>query len=343
MCLHYKHGVWGNHTLCALTKMIIENIEKHLLNVPEVAAWPEIREIFRKWEGGPRPDWTWPVLACQAVGGEQESAIPGAAAIACMQISIILVDDILDEDPRGEHLRVGYGPASNLALAFQAAAFRVLDQAKVSPEVKAKATNSLSWLALKTALGQHLDNQNLSGEENYWKVVEAKSTPFYGATFQIGALLGGASLDVAARLCTLGIVLGEIIQIRDDILDAFETPANPDWTQGRNNLAILYARTANHPERERFLELFPQVQDENALREAQRILIKSGAVSYCTYQLIERQRKTWQMIQDISLVNPAPLKNLLARETKPLENLLKIGDREISLDTILDYPNEGVF
>ena len=103
--------------------------------------------------------------------------------------------------------------------------------------------------------------QNLEGEENYWRVVRAKSTPFYGAALQIGALLGGASPAVATGLRDLGVLIGEIIQIHDDLLDAFQTPANPDWEQGRNNLPVLYARTADHPDRVRFVGLLPHIAD----------------------------------------------------------------------------------
>ena len=102
----------------------------------------------------------------------------------------------------------------------------------------------LAQAALGTAFGQDLDVQNLRGEANYWRVVGAKSTPFYGAALQLGAVLGGASLDTGKALYDFGVSLGEMIQVFDDLMDAFQSPANPDWSEGRNNLAILYATTA---------------------------------------------------------------------------------------------------
>jgi len=132
-----------------------EGIRACVLAVPEMSAWPELGDLFERAAGKPRPDWEWPILACQAVGGEASQAIPGAAAIACMYISIILIDDMLDDDPRGEHLRVGCGQAANMALAFQAAAFRAIEQAEISAERRAAIVSSLAWLALGTAAGQH--------------------------------------------------------------------------------------------------------------------------------------------------------------------------------------------
>jgi geranylgeranyl pyrophosphate synthase len=257
------------------------------------------------------------------VGGDEAAAIHGAAALACMQISIILVDDMLDDDPRGAHLRLGVGPAANLALAWQAAAIRLVEQAHVSVERRSAVVASLAGMALTTALGQQWDAQNLAGEENYWKVVRAKSTPFYAAALHVGALLGGAEAGVAEGLRDFGALIGEVIQIQDDLQDAFQTPANPDWKQGRNNLLLLYALTAQHSAHTQFLELLSRIDDPPALGEAQRILIRCGAVSYAVYQLIQRHHTARQWLAALPLADPAPMQDLLARQTQPLVSLLR--------------------
>ena len=299
-----------------------ERILAHVLAIPEIAAWPVLCRLFERAASQPRPDWQWPLIACRAVGGDADVALPGAAAIACMYVSIILVDDMLDEDPRGEHLRSGAGPTANLALALQAAAFRVVDQAAAGAERRAAVTASLARLALGTALGQHMDAQNLDGEAGYWRVVRAKSTPFYGSALHVGALLGDADPDVAEELRALGTVFGEVIQIHDDLLDAFQVPAAPDWTQGRPSLPILYARTAGHPDRARFVALLAQADDPTALRQAQQILIHCGAVSYCAYHLAERHREARRLLAEMPLADPTPIADLMAQLTQPLVALL---------------------
>ena len=301
---------------------LAESIRAQVLAVPEVAAWPDIAALFERAASKPRPDWEWPVLACRAVGGDPSWAVPGAAAIGCMYVSIILVDDILDQDPRGEYLKRGCGLTANIALALQAAAFRVIDQAPVSAERRAAVASSLAWLALATCWGQDLDAQNLEGEDNYWKVVRAKSTPFYGTALHVGALLGNASPEVAAALRDVGLLLGEVIQIQDDLMDTFQVPAAPDWTQGRLSLPILYARTADHADRGRFVELLSRADDPDALREAQRILLRCGAVSYCAYQMLERQRQVRRMIRSLPLADPTPIRDLWTEQIQPLIQLL---------------------
>jgi len=326
---HCKYAVLDSSRLFGVT---MEGIKAYVQALPDVAAWPEIAAFIERAAHKPRPDWELPSLACRAVGGDVSLAIVGAAAIACMQASIILVDDILDDDPRGEHLRSGSGPTANLALGFQAVAFRLVEQMTVSPDRRAAITSSLGWLAFTTALGQHWDVQNLMDEESYWKVVRAKSTPFYGAALHIGALLGGAEQEAAAGLRNFGVLMGEIVQICDDLSDAFQTPANPDWGQGRNNLAILYARTAGHPDRARFIELSSQTDDPQALRAAQRILIRCGAVSYCVYQILRRYQRGRQLLDALPLADPSPMMELLSSQRLALVSLLKASGAEIPLD-----------
>lgn len=300
-----------------------EEIKQMLFNLPEVAAWPDLAAPLIQALDHPRQDWELPLIACRAVGGDNLTIAPAATALVCVQLSIALVDDMLDRDPRGLHLRIGEGATANLSLALQALAFRLVEDISVEAEYRAAVTASLSQMALGTAYGQSLDVQNLQGEENYWKIVRAKSTPFYGAALYIGALLGKASAQVAGRLRQFGILNGEMIQIYDDLVDALQKPANPDWKQGRNNLAILYALTADYPERERFRALLPEIDDPEALQEAQRILIRSGAASYCAYHIVRRYQEARQLVDGTPLADPTSLRDLLANQIEPVMILLR--------------------
>jgi geranylgeranyl pyrophosphate synthase len=106
---------------------------------------------------------------------------------------------------------------------------------------------------LSTAFGQFLDVQAPADESDYWQVTKTKSSPFFGAALQVGALAGGGTLETAEQLKKLGCLYGEMIQIHDDMHDSMETPANPDWIQGRSPLPILFASQVKHPEQERFV------------------------------------------------------------------------------------------
>ena len=194
---------------------------------------------------------------------------------------------------------------------------------------------SLAHAALATAAGQYLDVQNLNGEEEYWAVVLAKSTPFYGAALQIGALLGGGSPTVSQSLYELGVLIGEIIQIEDDLEDSLQEPANADWAQGRNNLLILYARSAEHKDRPRFLDLLNNIEDTNSLQEAQSILIRCGAVSYCAYLLVDKYKQARSILDHAELHNPQPLVEVMDDYADSLISILQSGGVKLTRDQLL--------
>jgi geranylgeranyl pyrophosphate synthase len=303
--------------------MNLDSLRALVLELPEVQGWPDLREFYEYGLSLPRGDWEWPLLACRAVGGDVESAAPVAAALTCMQLSITLVDDMLDHDPRGLHVRIGEGRTANIAFALQAAAYHLVHRSALELAVKEVVAACLARMALGTAYGQHLDVQNLEGEENYWRTLLAKSGPFYGSGMEMGALAGGATAQTASELGEFGTLNGEIIQIYDDLTDALQTPANPDWLEKRPNLAILFALNADHPLRGRFVELRDRSAETQALAEAQKILMQSGALSYCAYHVVRRIQAARNMLEHMTLADRSPLLGILSPQTQPIVTLLK--------------------
>src|SRR5688500_15873672 len=130
---------------------IYQSTVDYLLTFPNFNSWQEMRRILQQLAAKYPRDWQLPVIACQAIGESPEKAIPASAALACAQISIILVDDMLDDDPRGEYRRIGSGRAANLALAFQAAAMDALLRSNAGAPIQQAALDSLNRMMLTTA------------------------------------------------------------------------------------------------------------------------------------------------------------------------------------------------
>jgi geranylgeranyl pyrophosphate synthase len=179
---------------------------------------------------------------------------------------------------------------------------------------------------LSTTFGQFLDVKTPVDEDAYWKTTRAKSSPFFGVALQVGAFAGGATSGTAELLKGIGRLYGEMIQIHDDLHDTMEVPANPDWIQGRSPLPILFARLVDHPDRARFMELHRNISDEKALQEAQEILIRCGAVSYCVDQLIRRHKQAEAMLNTISLARRDVIASLLEDVIAPVQSLLKVTE-----------------
>lgn len=304
------------------TMNIYERVIEKLTVFEIFQFWPEIDIVLRRAVGPQPPYWQLPILACEAVGSPGDAAIPAVAAIACLQTSIILVDDLLDNDPRGQHHQFGAAAVSNMASAFQALGFEVINQIKADSKVHEAIHSSLNRMLYTTALGQYLDSLNPNDEVSYWKVVQTKSSPFFGAALEIGALAGGTSTGTADQLRRLGNIYGVMVQIHDDLSDTMAEPAGPDWSSGRSTLPILFALIAPHPERERFKELRQDVTDQVCLREAQEIIIRCGAVSYCVDQILRRYERSCQVLAKIDLKNPGVLQDRLDKLVAPVKSLV---------------------
>lgn len=303
--------------------MEFQELKRRVCSLPTVEAWPQAREFVERAVHSESAVWDYPGAACRAVGGSEKKALLAGAAVFCSVASIRLVDDILDEDPRGDYHVLGVGRAANLALAFQAAGHLLLDGPEIPPGVRPALQASFASMSLATCFGQDLDARELEREEEYWRVVECKTPPLFGEALRMGALLGGASAEKAGRLADLGRILGRSIQVGDDVTDALETPARADWRRRGNNLPMLYAMTAPHPDREEFLRLSVRVEDPEALASAQKILLRSGAVSYCTLKLIEFSREARDLFASLSLQDPEPIQRLIDLHLKPLYRLFK--------------------
>ena len=270
---------------------IYDSTADYISNIPLMKAWPAATTLLEQAAFKKPRDWRLPILTCETVGGNVSQAIPAAASIACALIGILLIDDMLDDDPRGEFHRIGAAQAANFASAFLAASSQAIVQSEALPKNKLLAMKSLSQMMASISLGQYLDVQNPSDEAGYWKVVELKSSSFFRSAFELGALFGNAPVEVVNRIGEIGSLYGEMIQIHDDLNDTMQVPANSDWIQRRSALPILFARLVDHPARARFEELYPYAgSNSRFLKEAQEILIQCGAVSYCIYQLLNRHQ-----------------------------------------------------
>mgnify|MGYP000306518190 CR=1 FL=1 len=294
----------------------------YLNGIPTIRDWPELNDFLRKVVAGKPRHWRLVARACQAAGGTPEQALPGMAALGALFLNIVLIDDMLDQDPKGQYHRLGHAATANIASAFQAAGYEAIARSPLPPLAQAQIYQRLTAMLLQTTLGQYWDSHNPSDEASYWQVTRAKSSPYFATSFYVGVRMAGGDHELAARVAEVGALYGEMIQINDDLNDVMETPANVDWLQGRYPLPILFATLVPHPERERFLEVRTQIADEAALIEAQEILIRCGAMSFGVDQLLQRYQQATAHLDACALAQPGYLQQILDEVVAPAQRLL---------------------
>jgi geranylgeranyl pyrophosphate synthase len=294
----------------------------YLTSLPTVQGWPALKEVVRRGIQNKPAHWWLPARACLATGGTMQQALPAVFAMASLFLNIVLVDDMLDEDPKGQHHHFGCAPAANMASALQALGYDAIARTMLPLQTQAIIFEQLNRMILLTTSGQYLDTQNPCDEESYWRVTRTKSSPYFATSFFVGAMMSGSPEALAHKLGEIGAIYGEMIQINDDLSDVLAVPANPDWLQGRFPLPILYATLVPHPERERFMALRQRVHEEAALCEAQEILIRCGAISYGIDQLLRRGQRIEQLLAQTPLARPEMIKEMMQRVIEPVQKLL---------------------
>ncbi len=305
-----------------------ERVTGCVLAMPEVASWSMLRDYVAARPGAAgHTIWSYPLHAGEAFGQDQSATLPAAAAIYAGMLAIHLVDDLLDEDERGFHHRVGVGGAANLASSLQGVSHALLAGLPLSTEASHDVQRRLGLMFLQTARGQSLELRAIQTEPDYWAAARAKTPPLLAAALAIGSRLAGADAQVADGMTPLADHLGCLIQVGDDVSDATAVPAKADWRPGSCNLPILFAHTADHPARDAFVALAAKAStDAEALRRAQNVLLRCGAISYCVHVMFDQAALCRQAIERLAVPDPAPLHALVDSLIEPAERLLATGD-----------------
>jgi len=285
--------------------------------------WNEFHQLVGKMQSHPSPHWNLAAIACLAVGGNENQALPAVTAVAGLHTSIVMIDDLIDNDERFDTLHLSQGDIANLSSAILAAGLNAVFQSGLDGIVKSQIVQQINQAVMDTAIGQYWDTHStISTEADYWRNAHLKSAPFFGAAFAVGALAGGASIEQAENYKNLGCLYGVLVQVNDDLHDCFVMPASRDWFSRQLTLPLLFASTVDHPEKQIFCEIRPQVADAQKLQQAQTILLRSGAVSYCIHCLLQFYEKVKEGFVRISPANTAPLRDAFCDLLAPAFRIL---------------------
>ena len=199
------------------------------------------------------------LLACQAVGGRVEQALPLAAGIELIHNFTLIHDDIQDVSPmrRGRATvwnlwGIAHGiTAGDSMFALAHVAVHRLRTVGVPANIVLEVLQRLDETILAVCEGQYLDcsyEGNLGiTEEDYLAMICRKTATLIGTAVSTGALVGGSDVATAQALYQFGVNLGMAFQLQDDILGiwgdpkATGKPAAADLARRKVTLPIIRA------------------------------------------------------------------------------------------------------
>lgn len=195
------------------------------------------------------------LLACEAVGGNWQRAVPAAAAIELLHNFTLIHDDIEDDSPTRHHrptvwklwgLAQGINAGDALWALARLAAYRLLEQGH-PPSLVLEIAQELDRTCLALCHGQYLDI-SFEGcwdvtEEAYLEMIAGKTAALVAAATRIGAMLGQADARTVQTMAEFGQHLGLAFQMTDDLLGIWGDPA----ITGKSAASDLCARKMTLP------------------------------------------------------------------------------------------------
>ncbi|HEY7347212.1 MAG TPA: polyprenyl synthetase family protein [Ktedonobacterales bacterium] len=249
------------------------------------------------------------LLACEAVGGKWERALPAAAALELIHNFSLIHDDIQDGDHQRHHRPTVWAVwgqaqainAGDAAFALSGVAIEQLREYGYSAEMSLIVWQMLNTATLRLVEGQYLDlaferHADITVDE-YLAMIARKTGALIEAAAHVGALLGGADKTLIDHLRWYARALGLAFQIGDDLLGIWgqvaETgkPVAADLRRRKKSLPIVYAMQHGSPEEKALLtELY--ARDQQTLDDAEVA---------CALNILERvraQERTQDLLAD---------------------------------------------
>ena len=207
-------------------KIVADAIEKHTFtNKPDELYQPMNYIISH---GGKRLRPIMLLMACDLFKGDLEKALKPSLAIEFFHNFTLIHDDIMDEAPLRRNKPtihtlhgINVGILSGDALLIKAYQFFE----DLEPELFKKCIKIFSETGAVLCEGQQFDinfeNRSDVSYEDYIQMITFKTGVLSASSFQIGALIAGASEEDAEAMYNFGKHIGIAFQIMDDYLDVF--------------------------------------------------------------------------------------------------------------------------
>ncbi len=237
--------------------------------------------------------------SCELVGGDEDEAVPFAAALEMLHNFTLIHDDIMDNDDlrRGAptvHAKWGLPIAIASGDLLFAKVYEAMTKGPVKlPCDRIKACiERVTEATLAICEGQVLDvsfpHTSDISEEDYYLMVGEKTAALFKACSEIGAIVGGGSKKDIEQLGRYGWNAGIAFQIVDDYLgvtsdeETLGKPVGSDLREGKKTLIIIHALEHASPKEREIIDRVLGVKnaDPGDIQVANEILRRIGSLSH---------------------------------------------------------------
>jgi geranylgeranyl diphosphate synthase, type I len=255
-----------------------------------------------------------------------ERLFPICIACELMQSFLLIHDDIMDQSDvrRGGQTihqqyqdgKTYYGESMAILVGNLAGylGIRAIASSELDASVKSILMDLYSQICIDAGYGQALDislnTPESMTEESIYRIYRYK-TARYTTEFPLlaAAILGGCNHEITLLIRKLGVELGIIFQIRDDILGMFGNDielgkqVSLDLIQGKKTLLIYKALEKSSPhQKEQLLKIYGNLNAEpHEIALAKEIIVETGAFDYANAMIEQRSSDALRTIEVLNL------------------------------------------
>lgn len=266
------------------------------------------------------------LMGCSLFAEVDEEAWRAAMAIELFHNFTLIHDDVMDQAPlrRGQvtvHERYGLPTAMLCGDVMNIFAF---EQISGLGESLAPVLRLFVQTAREVCDGQQMDmdfeTREVVSLAEYEEMIRLKTAVLLGASLQIGALIGGASLGAAVKLYEFGQALGLAFQIKDDYLDAFGQGQEVGKQTGgdirANKKTFLWIQAmekANSEQKKRMAQAL-DAEEETKVAEITQIFLETGAAEACQQRMEAYSQQAFLCLEEVPVQErrKEPLRELTA-------------------------------
>ena len=171
-----------------------------------------------------------------------------------------------------------------------------------------------SQMALEVCVGQQYDMEFETRSEvrveEYMEMIRLKTSVLLGSSLELGALVGGATVEQARALYAVGIQLGLAFQIQDDLLDVygdektFGKPIGGDIVNAKKTLLLLYTlEQLQGKELKRLQEILTYTPEERRayIDEVRALYDKAGTRLYAEAEIERLTAEAYRGVEQLPL------------------------------------------
>jgi octaprenyl-diphosphate synthase len=300
--------------MAATDRLIHERLGSAVALIPDLA-----RHLIDS--GGKRLRPLLTIAAARLVGYRGVAHVKLAAAVEFIHTATLLHDDVVDVSTlrRGKiAANVVWGNKSSVLVGdyLFSRAFQLMVEAG-DVDVLNVLANASAVIAEGEVLQLRSAHNLATTEEDYLRVITAKTAALFAAAAESGAMIAGGSRDYVRAMRTYGRDLGIAFQLIDDALDYSGRQAQmgksvgDDFREAKVTLPVILAYSRADDTAKQFWRrtIEDAAQHEGDLKRAVAIVAETGAIEET--QAMAR-RYADQAAGSLSLVPPLEIRDALA-------------------------------